>query len=197
MFGIWHFEIKYFGDSSLNTRFICVHMHFIHTSWRKFCAVFLVILSVGLSVCYVTAENVKMFRNFSDKRPLPESEEGQTRWCPFPRLGSGCFGEGTDEIHWRQQEIVWTSESQLVYICLTPRKQLWKIRKAMTGGARDALMGTEPVNIPCYIEDSWRSDPWAPCDRQLAILGGYAARVEHHQRFSRAGISLQWRWNWC
>lgn len=34
----------------------------------------------------------------------------------------------------------------------------------MAGGARDALMGTEPVNIPCYIEDSWRSDPWAPCD---------------------------------
>lgn len=59
---------------------------------------------------------------------------------------------------------MWTSESELVYICLTPRKQLWKIRKGMAGGTRDTLMDTEPINIPCYIEDSWRSDPWALSD---------------------------------
>lgn len=44
----------------------------------------------------------------------------------------------------------------------------------MAGGTRDTLMDTEPINIPCYIDDSWRSDPWAlgdslasPVDVQL------------------------------
>lgn len=102
MFGIWHFEIKYFGDSSLNTRFICVHMHFIHTSWRKFCAVFLVILSVGLSVCYVTSEKVKMFRNFSDKRPPPRVRGRTDQMVSFPKAGLGLLWRG---YRWNSLEI--------------------------------------------------------------------------------------------
>lgn len=65
---------------------------------------FLIILSVGLSDCYVTAEKVKMFRNFSEKGPLRTGrrifKEGQSRWCPSSRLGSGCFGEGINAVHW-------------------------------------------------------------------------------------------------
>lgn len=40
----------------------------------------------------------------------------------------------------------------------------------MTGGARETLMDTEPINVPCYIEDSWRSDPWASRDSLPSLV---------------------------
>lgn len=164
MFGIWHFEIRYFGDSSLNTRFICVHMHFTHTSWRKFCAVFSVILSVGLSVCYVTTEKVKMFRNFSDKGPPPRVRGRTEQMVSFPKAGLRLRWRG---YRWNSLEIAGNCVDFWVPAglhLLDSSKTTLKDKEGYGWGARDALMGTEPVNIPCYIEDSWRSDPWAPCD---------------------------------
>lgn len=143
-------------------------MHFIHTSWRKFCAVFLVILSVGLSVCYVTAEKVKMFKNFSDKEPPPRSQRN-TQGRTAGVLPQGRAGAALERVR-----MEFTGDSRKLCGLLSHSWStfawLWKIRKAMAGGTWDTLVDTEPINITCYTEDSWRSDPGSP--RQPAIPGG-------------------------